>query len=525
MDLKKKVSLLLAVLALTATATSCGGSDDSDDDDDWAWAESRTGWTSSATERGDTDEESQTYGTVGEESHETDRDKETEPETEDETETETETEGDTGTATVTIPEVYSKYNVTWIGAFENGVAPFSIQKRRPEWPDIKDYFYGLIDIEGNILVDALYYGISKIGRMESSYANNYICATTSLSYNEKVIVDRQGAIIFETGKDQVTDIGVIAHGYFWVETMEETLAGNIYTMRYYSADNLSVIATFEGAKAGRYSSDSTANVSETGEARIYRDDNYFTFNIADYDSHFVPVSSETNWTVDVENIEEFAVAKYCSYTVSEDPNGAGLIATVCLTSKDNVKYYAVVDGQGNVLMKPQKNIAFPSYSELRFVPPDYVFYNGLCPAQDAASGKWGYIDTQGNWMIQPQYTSVTAFSSDGYATVNDTIVIDSDGKVVLSPAKAETNLSGKYKCQDGMGNSYYLTFTTDGAVTYQATYSTPVTGRYQTQGASLTIFDMGKTLSSMMKGDGIYSFRQYGGKLYIDDQGWTLCEE
>ena len=41
---------------------------------------------------------------------------------------------------------------------------------------------------------------------------------------------------------------------------------------------------------------------------------------------------------------------------------------------------------------------------------------GLIPAQEAASEKWGYIDTEGNWVIAPQFVVAETFS-EGLAAV------------------------------------------------------------------------------------------------------------
>lgn len=43
------------------------------------------------------------------------------------------------------------------------------------------------------------------------------------------------------------------------------------------------------------------------------------------------------------------------------------------------------------------------------------FSAGVSPAQK--DGKWGYIDTQGNWIIEPQFADAGAFSSTGGAFV------------------------------------------------------------------------------------------------------------
>lgn len=65
------------------------------------------------------------------------------------------------------------------------------------------------------------------------------------------------------------------------------------------------------------------------------------------------------------------------------------------------------------------------------VTPDFAdarpFAEGLAPAR--ASDGWGYVDPQGNWVIEPRFDSASAFS-DGLAKVRGQI-IDRDGQIVF----------------------------------------------------------------------------------------------
>ena len=70
----------------------------------------------------------------------------------------------------------------------------------------------------------------------------------------------------------------------------------------------------------------------------------------------------------------------------------------------------------------------------------YTFYAGLCKAQDTTTSLYGYIDLQGNWVIQPLYNSVTDFSGEGddaVAVVNNNTIINRKGEVIFTIASNE----------------------------------------------------------------------------------------
>lgn len=52
---------------------------------------------------------------------------------------------------------------------------------------------------------------------------------------------------------------------------------------------------------------------------------------------------------------------------------------------------------------------------------------GMHPAQDTTTGKWGYINQKGKWVIKPQYTFASQFGADGIASVS----VDSSGDTLI----------------------------------------------------------------------------------------------
>src|SRR5699024_3202232 len=49
--------------------------------------------------------------------------------------------------------------------------------------------------------------------------------------------------------------------------------------------------------------------------------------------------------------------------------------------------------------------------------PDALFQYGMTPAKDSETGKYGYKNPQGTWVIEPQYTFARDFQVNGTAFV------------------------------------------------------------------------------------------------------------
>ncbi len=81
-----------------------------------------------------------------------------------------------------------------------------------------------------------------------------------------------------------------------------------------------------------------------------------------------------------------------------------------------------------------------------------VGVNGLFPIKDRISGKWGYMDLNGNMVIEPKffggpYHGLEAFNEDGVAVVYDPDsklygIIDSNGNYKVEPSYDEIKLYG-----------------------------------------------------------------------------------
>ncbi|MBQ8414894.1 MAG: WG repeat-containing protein [Clostridia bacterium] len=450
-------------------------------------------------------------------------------------------DGNDNNPEVNEAQVYKEYNnLKRIDSYHNGLATFMIYNSSSvsHWGSngswTGTYLYGFIDVNGNVVIDPVYECSPHVELPK--FEHNYI-KVGDLDDHE-YIIDKSGNIIFEAGKNGVSAIGKVSEDYFWVETYTEELAGNVYVVKYYSAFDLSVVATFENIRAvpdHRTIGGKNSAITATGEGLLvydlnkygYYDKDMFFFNIADYDTNFAP--KVDTWSVDINKIEAFASISRKYYNVSGTDNTNGQFAAVALLNESNIWFYSIVDSNGNVVLQPQRDIAFP-YSGGANGMITYEFCKDLCPAQDATSGYWGYVSPDGEWKIMPQFYSATPFSSDGYATVNEKIVIDTEGNVVLSPAgwvnDIVTSLNGIYVTRIN-SYSYYLTFSEDGKVTIEektSGFSSKREGNYRLLGSNLTITEMGAFYGSPFGGDGVYSFRKEGNTIYLNDTAWTLTE-
>lgn len=90
--------------------------------------------------------------------------------------------------------------------------------------------------------------------------------------------------------------------------------------------------------------------------------------------------------------------------------------------------YAVVDQKGDMVFETQFDQFYGDESTYQFIFEGLI---GVC-----VDGKWGFIDSAGEWIIEAQYEAVERFR-DGLCTVKidgQWGVIDTTGQVVVEPA-------------------------------------------------------------------------------------------
>ena len=220
------------------------------------------------------------------------------------------------------------------------------------------------------------------------------------------------------------------------------------------------------------------------------------------------------WGDLVRSYSEYSNSYNKDYDVGATKNKLGQIATLYM--KSTSEWCATMDINGNILMAPTKDIMLKdnSGSAARL----YTFSNDLCCAYQPSSELWGYVDPYGNWIIAPKYNSVTTFSYSGYAVVDDLVVINTTGKIVLDISdKGDIHpLEGKYK-SSGAYFATYLTFSKDGTIA-----TSGITGTYEVHGNSLVVDGLG--YNSALN-DGTHTFEQSGDTLIINGDRWVLQED
>ncbi|MBR2353301.1 MAG: WG repeat-containing protein [Clostridia bacterium] len=445
-------------------------------------------------------------------------------------------------------EIYKEYNLTKIDSFHNGIAAFLIHKPSStthysgygSWNG--DYYYGFCDLDGDILIDPIYpcNPYIDLPKFQSGYA-----LVEGADKND-ILIDKNGTVKFRVGESQITGLGSVSEGYFWVETVEELLSGNAYTVTYYSAKDLSKVAVIENVRAvtenrsyHTENGDANSTFNERGIAVLEKvkssyNDKLLYVDIRDFDPSYV--SEFHDWKLDLSEIPDFSSINKKYHTPSKNPNGSGLVSTVTLLNSSSVYFYSIIDENGNFLMEPQKNVEFPVSgdvtAQVKMSMSQYMFSHALCHARDAETGYWGYIDVTGEWKIQPKFYKATSFSEDGYAIINDKVVIDTNGNVVLAPSSYKheveniSSLSGTYRLSTSSDIKYYLIFDEDKNITVKQSISGSYftkKGTYELSGSKIT-FNNFSLSATLPLSNGVHTFQKEGNTIIIDGQSWILVE-
>ena len=446
-----------------------------------------------------------------------------------------------------------KLIVNEIGDFSEGLASISTNQG-----------YGFIDTKGNIVIEPTYAYASKftngIALVKQNGQYGYINTKGELIIDTiyekadsvfntlalvtkdgvKQYINKQGQTVFFFTGEEVA-IGEYSNGYFWVETLEELISGNVHTVTYYKENGQVAFSLQDATAIGKLSSfnewgytlinipktnpkaegwgnsSSGWNVfintsgeivdfegrneySSFGENQMYTallDDNtsaasygglrnvyvvnegihndaywidfehlkvssvpytnvhhigngyhlgpwYDKYGYSDYENKYVSVYREEKILV-FSSIEGLENVEFCA--VSHFVQDHKDLFLLFLKSSSGVYFSAIVDADGNYVLKPNKNfwVCSPEVEYAAWKPSVsadtyqkmFNFSSGLCLAKDPETELFGYIDIQGNWVIEPQYEEDQAgqFSDDGddaVAVINGSTVINRKGEVVFA---------------------------------------------------------------------------------------------
>ncbi|MBE6654514.1 MAG: WG repeat-containing protein [Ruminococcaceae bacterium] len=416
--------------------------------------------------------------------------------------------------------------------------------------------YGLLSPDGEIIYDGFY-----LYQTFSENSNYISCHNGSSTMNVKVssILDKNGKTVLEVGEDNIEFISEITQGRILAYKMtDERPSGKTYDLICYSAKDMSEVFRIKGRTSIGYYDDFDGygylcvdDYYDIESVSYSKDDMYIDINGNKY-RHYryqngiyvaekfgkqfselpaVPGIEETidsyAWLKLAESYSEYKNSPYNTreYAVGATKNTLGQIATLYM--KNTAEWCATMDKNGKILMEPTKDIMLKyEYNNWGTVTKCFTFSNDLCCAYQPSSGLWGYVDPYGTWKIKPQYNKVTTFSYDGLAVVDDLIVINTKGKVVLDISDTGDiyPLEGKYK-RSGAYSSLYLTFSKDGTVVSTESgygYTSNKTGSYELHGDSLIIDDFGYTA---VLSEGTHTFEKSGDNIYIDGNLWVRVED
>lgn len=403
-------------------------------------------------------------------------------------------------------KTWNDYSVYSIGAYRDGLAPLETTdgygyvntKGEVVIPPIfseaepfhnsvarikQDNGYGYIDTTGKILLEPVY------DELPLSF-EDIICAKKG---DKRQYLTIDGTVIYTETGDEVK-LGEVSNGYFWVETVEELLSGNVHTVTYYGKDGEA--CSFENAshwkdinewgygfiqsktdkkkymfnKEGQLFSLSYSwfgDISGMTGNYIYFEDSspLYTYVYIDYEtlkmeerqfgyggpsyignryytdayewySSEVSIYKENNVLFDIKQIDEFKEANMV--IVGAFAYDGADYFWVVMSNDSGVRFTSLVDVNGKIVVDPIANmVPFCTREqglwEVFSVP--HLFVSGLCIAVDTKTELYGYIDIQGNWVIEPQYTEVTDFwgeGDDAVAVVNGDTVINRKGEVIFS---------------------------------------------------------------------------------------------
>ena len=158
------------------------------------------------------------------------------------------------------------YEMYSIGAFSDGLAPIATSAGYgfidtngnitipPAYDEVADFYdgyarvckngkYGYIDKLGNPVIDLVYEDASA----------EFKEVTLVTKDGVKQYINREGAVVYTATGTEV-DFGEFSNGYFWVETLEKKLSGNVSILTYYNTNGIIASSYIGYQNIGEYSS-------------------------------------------------------------------------------------------------------------------------------------------------------------------------------------------------------------------------------------------------------------------------------
>lgn len=354
------------------------------------------------------------------------------------------------------------------------------------------YRYGYIDYQGDIILDTEYTEIERVTEIEDE-KNVYLIAykdgqagllrnnkivlnheyedITYNSYNDVFVVQRNGkqGVVDREGNIKLdTKYTNISFGGIYVNVTEDEtdkvldLNGNEITDGY-----ISRMPTKDGAHSIVYGEDEVYKIIDNN-GNIVIDKNYTYIEELD-NNYFIVASYNNNGIVDLTG-KSVIDLRYSSIFKLDNTNllQANISSTNTISLiNSNMQIVATMD-EAAIEVK-DNYVRLYSETENRYF--DYsgneltaqeVFPNNNLYARKI-NDTWGFVDKEGNLVVQNEYDMVTEFNEYGFAGIKvdgKWGVINSNGEVVLEPVYELESISPNfigvyYKAEEWYGNDYY----------------------------------------------------------------------
>ena len=360
---------------------------------------------------------------------------------------------------------------------------------------IKDegYRYGYVDYRGKKILDTIYTEVERVTDLEDEkdiYIVAYKDGQAGLLKNKKLILDYEYEdiiyyayndvfIVQRNGKQGITDrkgnmkidtkYTNISFGGIYVNAVDENNETKILDLNGNEVSDgyIAKMPTKDGAHYIVYDEEGIYKIIDNSGNVVI--DNKYT-NIEEIaDNYYIVANNRNNGIIDLTG-KSLVDLKYNSIVELDNTEllqaNISATSTVSLINK-NMQVVVTMDNanidveDGYIRLYSETEDKYFDYAGNELSPKD-VFPNNKIYAQEE-NGKWGFVDKNGNTIVQNEYDRVTELNEYGFAGIEKDGkwgVIDENGQIVQEPIYELDEISpsfiGKYyKVDEWYGNVYY----------------------------------------------------------------------
>ena len=360
---------------------------------------------------------------------------------------------------------------------------------------IKDegYRYGYVDYRGKKILDTIYTEVERVTDLEDEkdvYIVAYKDGQAGLLKNKKQILDYEYEdiiyyayndvfIVQRNGKQGITDrkgnmkidtkYTNISFGGIYVNAVDENNETKILDLNGNEVSDgyIAKMPTKDGEHYIVYDEEGIYKIIDNSGNVVI--DNKYT-NIEEIaDNYYIVANNRNNGIIDLTG-KSLVDLKYNSIVELDNTEllqaNISTTSTVSLINK-NMQVVVTMDNanidveDGYIRLYSETEDKYFDYAGNELSAKD-VFQNNKIYAQEE-NGKWGFVDKNGNTIVQNEYDKVTELNEYGFAGIKKDGkwgVIDENGQIVQEPIYELDEISpsfiGKYyKVDEWYGNVYY----------------------------------------------------------------------